>query len=608
MKVCVNVVPISFQRRLKASEEAEYMEILNKAKTKAGNNGYSMLIIPSASLPQNRQANIGAGNILDKEGIKFFDFVKKYWGINTVQMLPNGVFRDFPQGQYRPYSGSSFDLGNQVINLELLTKDEYGKILSTEDFKQVVETNSKKQINFENVLNPDSKTEEALRKAYKNLIKSDSPLLQEMEKYNLKNAERLNPKAVYNILAKKYGTFDTRCLPKFETINIEEILEKNPEDAGFYKFKQFIAEKHLDAARNELNKKGIKLSGDFLLGFSHDEVWANPKAFVENTTVGWGLPALNLDSTEGQKLLREKAEFFGRHYDCMRVDAAWAYVVQPHIKDGKTIVRKQYGSKILDVIDEGFKKSRGKSFDSADIMYELIFNPEEIPELMGVEISPVAKDRVKIYTSYNLTEDWSSAEAFKKRGWKDESYILGTTNHDDYPLRVEYQNLAKRNKQIKILSKILKIPEEKISSFSGYMQAKFAEPMRAKHNMMFFTEALNLTERYKGNKNHVDDYRLRVPASYQDDYFKSLERGEGYNPMDALEKAFVSKGLDKSEPELYKKVVKYKKILQQKEGGNKSKPVYISIAAVLALAGIVMIMRGGGEASAPEKKDYFASK
>ena len=72
--------------------------------------------------------------------------------------------------------------------------------------------------------------------------------------------------------------------------------------------------------------------------------------------------------------------------------------------------------------------------------------------------------------------------------------------------------------------------------------------------------------------------------------------------MDALEKAFVSKGLDKSEPELYKKVVKYKKILQQKEGGNKSKLVYISAAALLALAGLVMIMRGRGEASAPEKQ------
>lgn len=608
MKVCVNVVPISFQRRLKASEEAEYTEVLNKAKKKVGNDGHSMLIIPAASLPQNPQANIGVGNILDKEGGKFFDFAKKYWGINSVQMLPNGVFRDFPQGQYRPYSGSSFDLGNQIINLELLTKDEYGKILSEEDFKQVVEANSHKQVNFENVLNPESKTEEALRKAYNNLIKSDSPLLKEMEKYNLENAKRLNPKAVYNILAKKFGTYDTRCLPKFESVNVEEILEKNPEDAGFYKFKQFIAEKHLDAARNELNKKGIKLSGDFLLGFSHDEVWANPKAFVENTTVGWGLPALNLDSPEGQKLLREKAEFFGKHYDCMRVDAAWAYVVQPHIQNGKTIDRKQYGSKILDIVDEGFKKSRGKSFDSADIMYELVFNPEEIPELRGIETSPVAKDRVKIYTSYNLTEDWASVEAFKKRGWKDGSYILGSTNHDDYPLRVEYQNLTKRSKQIKILSEILKIPEEKLSSFAGYTQAKFAEPMRAKHNMIFFTEALNLTERYKGNKNHVDDYRLRVPDSYQENYFKSLERGEGYNPMDALEKAFVSKGLDKTEPELYKKIVKYKKILQQKEGGNKSKLVYISAAAVLALAGIVMIMRGGGEASAPEKQNYPASK
>ena len=216
-------------------------------------------------------------------------------------------------------------------------------------------------------------------------------------------------------------------------------------------------------------------------------------------------------------------------------------------------------------------------------MYELVFNPVKGPELIGVETSPVAKDRVKIYTSWNISEDWGSAEAFKNRGWKDGSYILGATNHDDYPLWSEYKNIAQRDKQIKILSKILKIPEEKLSSFSGY-------------------QALNLFERYKGNTNPVDDYRLKVSTSYQDHYFKSLERGEGYNPMDALEKAFVSKGLDKSEPELYKKVVKYKKILQQKEGGNKSKLVYISAAALLALAGLVMIMRGRGEASAPEKQ------
>ena len=520
---------VTFKRRLKASEETEYTDVLNRAKQKAGNDGHSMLIIPSASLPQNPQTNTGVGNILDKEGIKFFDFAKKYWGINSVQMLPNGVYRDWPPGEYKPYSGSSFDLGNQVINLELLTKDEYGKILSEADFKQVVDANSAEQINFENVIKPESKTEEALRKAYKNLLKSDSPLLKEMETYNIENAKRLNPKAVYNALAKEYGTFDTRGLPDFETLNIEEILKKHPEETGFYKFKQFIAEKHLDAARKELNKKGINLSGDFLLGFSYDEVWANPKAFVKDYSVGWGLPVLNLETEAGQQLLREKAEFFGKHYDCMRIDAAWAYVVQPYIKNDKIVDKKLYGSKVLDIIDEGFKKSKGKDFKSSDIMYELVFNPVKGPELIGVETSPVAKDRVKIYTSWNISEDWGSAEAFKNRGWKDGSYILGATNHDDYPLWSEYKNIAQRDKQIKILSKILKIPEEKLSSFSGYQQARFAEPMRAKHNMIFFTEALNLFERYKGNTNPVDDYRLKVSTSYQDHYFKSLERGEGYN-------------------------------------------------------------------------------
>ena len=44
-----------------------------------------------------------------------------------------------------------------------------------------------------------------------------------------------------------------------------------------------------------LNDKGLKLFGDVLIGFSYDEVWANPKAFEDNAYVGslfWHLPAL----------------------------------------------------------------------------------------------------------------------------------------------------------------------------------------------------------------------------------------------------------------------------------------------------------------------------
>ena len=65
--------------------------------------------------------------------------------------------------------------------------------------------------------------------------------------------------------------------------------------------------------------------------------------------------------------------------------------------------------------------------------------------------------------------------------------------------------------------------------------------------MFFFTEALNILEHYKDNLDSVDDYRIKVKNDYQENYFKSLQKGEGFNIMDALEKAFVAENLDKKE-------------------------------------------------------------
>ena len=116
------VTNICFQRKLRPEEEADFSAVLKKSREKLGSTGHSILIIPSSSLPQAPNTNTGVGNLLDTEAIKFFDFAKQYWGINTVQLLPEGRFKKPAKGIYKPYSGSSFDLGNQIINLELLTK------------------------------------------------------------------------------------------------------------------------------------------------------------------------------------------------------------------------------------------------------------------------------------------------------------------------------------------------------------------------------------------------------------------------------------------------------------------------------------------------------
>lgn len=581
-----NSTILNFKRRLLPNEEAEYSAVLKQGKEKIGNTGHSMLIVPSSSLPQS--INTGVGNLLDKEGIKFIDFAKQYWGINYIQLLPEGQFKHHGE-KFLPYSGSAFDLGNQLINPELLTTEDFGKLLSKEDVAKISDFNNTmfadKKVNFENVLTKHSSTEGILRIAYKELLKADTDkkkeLLNEIESFKEKNKEWLEPKAIFEALSAKYSSNDTRNWNEFdhnfyntEVVPLEKRLFaiegiRNSElghEMGFYEFKQYLAENHLAQAKNELNKKGIKLSGDMLAGFSHDEVWANPKAFIKDSTIGWGLPALNFDTPEGEKILREKVRNFAKRYDGIRIDASWAYVAQPVINNttgDKT--KKEYSSKILDIIDEEVLNIKGKNFNLENITHEFITNPKNFNLFDGLELTPVVRDRVKIYNSYNISTDWATSSAFKERGWKDGSYILGLSNHDSYPIRIEFENIAKREQQIEVLSKLLKIPKEKINNIQGFIQAKFAEPLRSKHNMFFFVEALNILDRYKDNRNSAEDYRIKIPNNYQEKYFEALEKGEGFNIMDSLEKAFVAEGLDKKENKLFKKIVKYRKILQKPE-------------------------------------------
>ena len=73
--------------------------------------------------------------------------------------------------------------------------------------------------------------------------------------------------------------------------------------------------------------------------------------------------------------------------------------------------------------------------------------------------------------------------------------------------------------------------------------------------------------------------------NYEEVYIENLQKGKAFNPMDALEKQFKAQGLDKTEPELYKKIVKYRKILEQK--GKSS--VWAKTAACVICTGLICI-------------------
>ena len=574
MKILSCISP-TFKRRLKPSEETEYAEVLKNAKSiachnKTGKDERVLLILPASSMPQKSENNTGIGNLASEEGQKFIDFAKKYWGINEIQLLPMGQFhKSTNDGSFPIYSGTSMNLGNHVINL----KD----FLSEENFKKVVKNNNiNDKVNFNNIIEPDTISEKLLKELMNNL---PSDLKAEFNNYKKNCTETFERKCLYRAFREIYNNPDykkwneiDRSLFNENIVNneirnkrIEEIKQLKSETIEFYKFKNFLAEKSLQKAKTKLNSKGIKLNGDLICGFAYDEVWARPSAFLDGYSLNkWNLPVLNWDSPEAENILREKVDFYAKTFDGFRIDASWTYYA-PVIKNkaNEQFSKIYNGEKFLNIIDEETKKVKGNNFDLKGITHEFAADPDkEFNIFLGNKLKSVAENRVKIYTSDTLKDDCGTAKHYLERlGWKDDYLIIGATNHDSKKMKV-------KSEQVEELSKILKIPKAKLNNLSEFIKAKFAEPLRAKNIMLQFTDALGLPVQMNYNKDNKLNWVAKVPENYEQIYFDSLRNGYAYNPMDALEKQFVAQGLDKTNKKLFKKIVKYRKILQEKEGSS----------------------------------------
>ena len=579
MNIKSNILSPAFGRKLTTSEEKEYAETLKNGRNKlSGGNSNTSLIMPSSSLPQLSSNNTGVGNIATEESQKFFDFAKKYWGINEVQLLPVGQYHS-SYGEYPIYSGTSMDLGNHLIDVKsILPKEEFDKIVNNNNLKD--------RVNFSNVVDFSSVQEKAIKNLYESIPEE---LKKEFETYKTENSKLLESKGIFRALTEINNTADfnywndlDKNLFNEDIISVEqrekrikEVYAQKSKTIDFYKFKQFLAEKSLKKAKADLNAKGIKLSGDVPCSMSFDEVWSHPKAFVKDATIGWDLPALNYESPEAEKLIREKFNIYAKRFDGLRVDAAWSYI-SPVVKNNKTgeTTHKNYCDKILKIIEDEIKKVKGNDFDLKNIKYEFAAGPEVFNIFDGNTLKPYVKDRVKIYTSDYISNDWGSVDNFvNTRGWSKDSFMLGMTNHDSDIIKPS-------ETQIETLSSILKIPKEKLQTSSEFLKAKFAEPMSAKNMMLFFMNTLGMEGRYKDNPDKTLNYTAKVPENYEDFYHNALKNGKGFNPMDALEKQFVAQGLNKTEPKLYRKIVKYRDILEDKTSETQKIPYlkYCTIA------------------------------
>ena len=563
---------ISFGRRLTQQETQEFEQVQKEAKQLVGQTGKSIFIVHDACLPQSASRNTGVSNLAAKESQEFFKFMKPLLGFNIVEVLPQGqVANSKGSGLYCAYSGTALSLGNHQITPELLTTEEFGRILKPEEYQKIVQANVKPDkdtiANYDNVMSYQGEQNKMLKVAHERFLALDenSPLKQKYNHYIQENSYWLD---------------------------IPRSFEKDQE---YFRFRQFLADEHLRIGKEALNKEGVKLCGDCLIGFSADEIAAYPKAFKQDYYIGdrtWNLRALDYDAlqdptSDAAKLLKTKVQLFAKRYDMIRFDVGWAYLNPRMTNEAGNHTYQQYlGDKVLKFIEDSVREVKGEDFDLRNLIYEFeggdIFKPNS-PELMDE-----VKQRTKIFGSTHMHERdgdlWGSNDAFIRRGWDPDYLVFGVGNHDPQPLRQIAHNMPDTSMEdlrphkydaIPPLSRILGIPEHILADPIEFAKAKWAEPMMARHNEMFYMDVLGREERFDmQNLNCVNDparnlsahrnYAYKIPADYRSAYHSAVEEGYGFNIMDSLEKIFKVKKLNESHPELFAKIVKFKDILLEK--------------------------------------------
>lgn len=641
---------ISFKRRLTSSEEKEMAQVNAKAKQLLGNTGNSVLIVHDACLPQSAERNTGVANILNSESGGFFDFAKTYFGINTIEVLPQGEFgRKHKNGLVCAYGYSALGLNDSVIDAEALTGEQWRYILMPKEFKEIVDANTvidrAQMVNYENINRRNSAFDINIRRAYGRFrtLDSNDPLKIEFNKFKLENEEWLTPKTVYHLIKNKkenrghdwarwHSRLDqqlylsTSEYSQAERQNrINTLLSENPKEADFYRFKQFVAEKHLQEGREILHKKGLKLFGDMPVNFSKDEIWANPDAFLHDHYIGandWRGPCLNYpalrdENSAASRLLKLKARLSARRYDGTRIDVAWMYV-NPKMIEAATgkVERLDLDDTALRLIEHEFESVQGGSYSPQNIIHEFKASSDDFAMFRNGALRPEVAERVAIVESEHLDNNWGSLDAFKKLGMNKDYIIYGVGDHTAQPLRPMALGLEdsvarsqsgyrtiRINSQAGVLAELYHDTVENLMKPAEFIRTKFADIMGAKHNFMFYMDPLGRMSRFDSQGlNHMENYRYKIWSDYKDSYHNAVQKGLALNLPDALARAFEKAGLAKEHPELYKKLCKFAKILKEPDKkdvvdnlqntSNKlgAKKIALIVAGVCVVAGLGLII------------------
>ncbi len=271
----------------------EYKETIKEALLALGKKNLA-LIVQGVSFPALKDENTGFGTFNSKGAKELYDFISGVF--SAVQLGPSGKTK---LSDASPYTGTVFSKNPLFINLQELTTDEWGNILSISTLEKIVEKNPLKDAPKAAYAYALGGLKIASDEFYKNFKKHGlKSLRKEFETFKKENAFWLDKDALYEALIIENKSdywpqwnneldktlFNPEDKKKAQK-RIKEIEKKYADTIEQYKLEQFIVQKQTQKTLDYCNKLGLKLIADRQVAFSDRDNWAYQSLFLD----GWYL-------------------------------------------------------------------------------------------------------------------------------------------------------------------------------------------------------------------------------------------------------------------------------------------------------------------------------
>lgn len=397
----------NFGRRLRKDEEADFQKT-NKEGFKAAGAEQRIAITHGSVFPAlGRDSFIGSP--YGKSAMEYTKFLILN-GFNGNQLGPNGRLLE---DSISPYNASALNENHLFIELEPLTTEKYGKILSKETYERItdpIKTNDK-NYSFSDFAEAKKTYYVGLNEAYRTfktkLAKGQPESIQlnkEFDKFLTTNGKRTEEEGLFRALSGVYGTENLHEWDNELDKNLMvEVRKENPaaleryndltlhykKSIEEYKFEQFIADKQIKENKTFREDIGFKYFSDLLVGCSNMDLWRYKEAFLEGYEIGacesndnphqiWKIPALNprmlfkgYDGLNiGGEFLKEKLNHSLENCDNVRIDHALG-LIEPFVYKADTVHYDENGNQLKNEIKCAYMSNiTGDDGDKLDNHYD----------------------------------------------------------------------------------------------------------------------------------------------------------------------------------------------------------------------------------------------